>query len=356
MLTTGQKIAIEKTSASRLATTDLENIKFGRVFSDHMFRMDHTGGEWRTPRIVPFGDMMMSPASLVLHYGQSIFEGLKAYRTDNGEVALFRPEANISRMNRSAERMCMPTIPEDLFLDGLKELVGLDRSWIPEGQDAALYIRPFMFAADKYIGVRPSDDYTFMIFTCPVRGYYKEAVDVKVETFFSRAFPGGTGTAKCAGNYAAALYPAMLAQREGFHQLLWTDGMEHKYVEESGTMNVFFGINGTLITPETSGTILEGVTRDSIIRLARKENIPVEVRRVSVQEVLDAARAGTLKEVFGAGTAATIANVNSLTLDGERFELPSLDDRPLADRIGRMLDDIRRGRVEDTENWLVMVP
>ncbi|MCB9171070.1 MAG: branched-chain amino acid aminotransferase [Flavobacteriales bacterium] len=356
MITAGQKIAIQRTEDPRLSRTDLDNIKFGRVFSDHMVMMDYVDGAWKEPAIVPFADLELSPAALVLHYGQSIFEGLKAYRSSNGEAVIFRPQANIARMNRSAVRMCMPEIPEDVFMDALTELVRLDRDWIPKGDDGALYIRPFLFASDEYIGVKPSDNYKFIIFTCPVRAYYKEAVRVRMEQQFSRAFPGGTGATKCAGNYAAALYPAKLAQDAGYHQLLWTDGIEHKYIEESGTMNIFFNIGGTLVTPATSGTILEGITRDSIVRIAHAEKIPIEERKVSVEEVVNALRDGTMREAFGAGTAATIAPIKSITVGEEEFALPPMEKQELANHVGRVLDDIRRGRVDDPFGWLVRVP
>lgn len=355
MITAGQKIAMHPTTVSRLTDTDLSNVPFGRVFSDHMFAMDFSGGQWQRPRIVPFANLSLSPAAAVLHYGQSIFEGLKAYRNKDGRVALFRPTANIARMNRSAARMCMPAIPEDIFLEALLELVRQDLDWIPEGDDASLYIRPFMMAGDEYIGIRPSDSYRFMIFTCPVRGYYAEPVRVKIETEYSRAFPGGTGTAKCAGNYAAALYPAKLAQDTGIHQLIWTDATEHRYIEESGTMNIFFRIGDTLMTPELGGTILEGVTRDSIIRLAKDMGMKVEERRVSVDEVVEAARNGTLLEAFGAGTAATVAHVASLAFGEEVFTLPPVEQRTAALSIAQRLDDIRRGRADDPYGWLVYV-
>ena len=355
MISTGQKIATQVTDRSRLVDTDLENIKFGRVFSDHMFVMDFLDGEWKEPAIKPFADMRISPAALVLHYSQTIFEGLKAYRTDEGHVHLFRPQANIARMNRSAERMCMPNIPEDLFLDALVQLVKLDKEWIPKGDEAALYIRPFMFASDEYIGVRPSDGYRFIIFTCPVRAYYAEPVRVKVETHYSRAFPGGTGEAKCGGNYAGGLYPAKKGAEEGFHQLIWTDGLSHKYIEESGTMNVFFNIDGNLITPALDGSILRGVTRDSIIRIANDQGIKVEERQVSVEEIHLAARNGRLRSAFGAGTAATIAQIASITFGDEEFSLPSVDERLLTNSIGDTLDGIRRGRIADPYGWLVPV-
>ncbi|MBL7951504.1 MAG: branched-chain amino acid aminotransferase [Flavobacteriales bacterium] len=355
MITTGQKIATQRTQRSRLPETDLDNVKFGRVFSDHMFVMDYQGGSWNAPSIVPFRDLEMSPATLVLHYSQTIFEGLKAYRTADGSVKLFRPQANIARMNRSAERMCMPTLPEGLFLDALVELVKVDREWIPQGEDAALYIRPFMYASDEYIGVKPSDGYKFIIFTCPVRGYYNEPVRVRIETEYSRAFPGGTGEAKCGGNYAGGLYPAKMGQDRGYHQLIWTDGLTHKYVEESGTMNVFFNIDGTLVTPGLDGTILRGVTRDSIIRIAKDEGIRVEERQVSVEEIVVAARNGRMRSAFGAGTAATIAHIASITFGDEEFTLPEIAQRELANKVGQRLDDIRRGNVTDPYAWMVPV-
>lgn len=355
MITTGQKIDIQRTKASKLPETDMEQIKFGRVFSDHMFVMDYADGEWRAPGIVPFAPLQMSPACSVLHYGQSIFEGLKAYRGSDGRVSIFRPQANIARMNRSAHRMCMPQVPEDLFLEALLQLVRTDKDWIPSGDEAALYLRPFLFAADNYIGIRPSDTYRFMIFTCPVRGYYQEPVRVKIEMEYSRAFPGGTGTTKCAGNYAAALYPAKLAQDQGYHQLIWTDGMEHRYIEESGTMNIFFVIDDVLVTPALTGTILEGITRDSILTIARREGIPVEERAVSVEEVSAAAREGRLQDAFGAGTAATIAHIVSLAHEGSVHQLPSIEERQISRRIGGILEDIRRHRTADPFGWVVHV-
>lgn len=355
MISTGQKIAIKRTEHSRLPETDLDNVVFGRVFSDHMFVMDYQDGQWQQPTIVPFAKLQMSPAALVLHYCQTIFEGLKAYKTPDGHVNLFRPTANIARMNHSAHRMCMPEIPEDIFLEGLKTLVKMDSGWIPTDEEGALYIRPVLFASDEYIGVRPSEGYRFIIFTCPVRGYYKDAVRVKIETEYSRAFPGGTGEAKCGGNYAASLYPAKLAADQGFHQLLWTDSVSHKYFEESGTMNVFFRIGDTLLTPETSGTILKGVTRDSIIQIAQKEKLPIEVRKVSVEEVVKAIRDGSMKEAFGAGTAATIAHIASIAYEGVEYKLPDVHDRPFANHVGQVLDDIRRGRTADPFGWMVPV-
>jgi len=355
MITDTATINIKKTDRSRLQEIDLNNVVFGRVFSDHMFVMDFVDGKWQEPVIEPFKDLRMSPASLVLHYGQSIFEGMKAFRNKDGDVTLFRPEMNIERMNRSAERMCMPQIPEDLFLMGLKELVNLDRGWIPTDEDSALYIRPFMFATDEYIGVKSSDTFRFMIFSCPVKAYYTEPVKVKIETEFSRAFAGGTGNVKSAGNYSAALYPAKLAQDAGYHQLIWTDASEHKYIEESGTMNVFFEIDGELLTPPAGDTILAGITRDSLIQLAKDKGLPVSVRPVTVEEIVKAGREGRITDAFGAGTAATIAHIKSIAFEDENFELPALEDRGFSNEVRKTFEDLKRLRVADEHGWVVKV-
>lgn len=352
MMTTAPTIKVQRTQRTRLPETDLANVKFGRTFSDHMFVMDYRDGAWQEPTIVPFGDLSMSPATLVLHYAQTIFEGQKAYRTKEGKVSIFRPKDNIRRMNLSADRMCMPRLPEDLFLEAMTELVRMDAGWIPTDDEGAMYIRPFMYASDAFIGVRTSETYRFMIFTCPVRGYYAEAVKVKIETEYSRAFPGGTGEAKCGGNYAASLYPAKQAHDKGYHQLIWTDGVEHKYVEESGTMNVFFRIGESLVTPETDGTILHGITRDSIIKIAKSEGLDMQVRKVTVEEVVKALRNGTLREAFGAGTAATIAHIKCIAYEGVDYDLPAITPQSWSNHVGGLLDDIRRGRTEDKFGWM----
>jgi branched-chain amino acid aminotransferase len=310
-------------------------------------------GEWQQARIVPYKDLELSPATLVLHYAQTIFEGMKAYRCSDGEVRLFRPQANIARMNRSAHRMCMPQIPEDIFLEGLKELVRLDKAWLPDGPDASLYIRPFMYASDEYIGVKPSEGYRFMVFMCPVRAYYQEPLRVKLELKYSRAFPGGTGEVKCGGNYAGGLFPSKMGQDAGYHQQLWTDAMEHKYIEESGTMNVFFVIDGVLVTPSLDGTILAGITRDSILTLAREHGIPAEERRVTVEEVVAGVRSGKVTAAFGAGTAATIAPIEAIGYKDEDLRLPMEGEDGIVARLGKMLDDIRRGRTEDRHGWVI---
>lgn len=320
-----------------------------------MFLMDYADGAWGRPRIEPFRKLELSPATLVLHYAQTIFEGMKAYKTAQGEVLLFRPDMNIARMNRSAARMCMPAIPEDIFMEGLKQLVHMDAAWTPDGEDAALYIRPFMYASDEYIGVKPSDTYRFMIFICPVRAYYAEPLRVYLETKYSRAFPGGTGEVKCGGNYAGVLYPTKLRQDEGYHQQLWTDAMEHKYIEESGTMNAFFIFDGVVTTPSLDGTILPGITRDSILTLAREMGFKVEERPIAVEEVISGVKNGKLNAAFGAGTAATIAPIRVIGHEGVAHELPELTPDGPELQLTKRLDDIRRGRVEDPYGWVVKV-
>ncbi len=262
-------IYIQPVIVSRVKEIENTTPAFGRMFSDHMFMADYENGSWSNYRIIPYDKISLDPSCLVFHYGQAIFEGMKAYKSDDNEVFLFRPQANIERFNKSAVRMCMPAFPEEMFLEALKELVLLDKNWIPKGEGKSLYIRPFMIATDEYIGVKPSEKYRFIIITSPVGSYYTEPVKVKVETHYTRAAEGGTGTAKSAGNYAGALYPARLAQQQGYHQLLWTDARDHKYIEESGTMNVMFLLKGNkLLTPELNSTILNGVTRNSVLEIA----------------------------------------------------------------------------------------
>jgi len=355
MINTLPVIDVRRVQKSRLAATDLHNLKFGHVFTDHMFVMDYADGAWQQPQIMPYGDLELSPATLVLHYAQTIFEGMKAYRNGKDGVALFRPQANIARMTRSAQRMCMPPVPEGLFLDGLKALVALDSAWLPDGKDGALYIRPFMYASDEYIGVKASMGYRFIILMSPVRGYYQEPLRVRLEMKYSRAFPGGTGEVKCGGNYAGGLFPTKLAQQDGYHQLLWTDGVEHKYIEESGTMNVFFIIDGVLTTPELDGTILAGITRDSILALAKEKGMRAEERRVSVEEVVAGIRSGKVTAAFGAGTAATIAPIKVIGFNGEDLELPAMEADSEVHHLGRMLDEVRRGVVTDAHGWVVKV-
>ena len=302
-------IKVEKIAKSRLSEVDFDNIEFARQYADHMFIADYDGKDWRDFKIIPYQNISLSPANPAIHYGQSIFEGLKAYKNENNDVLIFRPDMNFKRLNISAKRLMMPELPEEIFMDGMHELVGLDKNWVPGNEGTSLYIRPFMFATDEYIGIRTSDTYRFMIITCPVGGYYSKPVKVRVEENYTRAVKGGTGFAKTAGNYAAALYPASLAQKDGYDQLIWTDGQSHKYIEESGTMNIMFVINDTLITAPVGDTILNGITRDSVLALANDWGMKVEVRPFSVDELITAIENNVLQEAFGVGTAATIANI-----------------------------------------------
>lgn len=352
--TNTEAIKVTRIAKSKLPQVDLDDVPFGRVFSDHMLIAYCRGGEWQTPEIVPFGPVPMHPAMSVIHYGQSVFEGLKAYKNQEGEAVLFRPEDNFNRFNESASRLCMAEVPKDVFMDGLKSLVSLDKDWIPTKEGSSLYIRPVMYAIDEYVGIKPSDDYCFMIFTCPVGAYYPEPITVKIEEHYSRAASGGVGAAKAAGNYAAALYPSKMAAEDGYRQLLWTDAKEHKYIEESGTMNVFFVKDGKLITPDTSrDTILKGVTRRSVVTLAKEMGYEVEERSILVEEVVQGLRDKTLTEAFGAGTAATIAHISGIGFREEHFDLPPISERKVGNSLLAKLTSIRLGQEPDTHGWVV---
>ncbi len=346
-------ISITQTTNSRINSLDWNDLPFGRVFSDHMFTMDYKDGAWQQASIQPFGDLSLSPATSILHYGQTFFEGMKATKSDNGEILLFRPEENAKRFNLSAERMCMPEVPVDLFIEALRTLLNIDREWVPSKEGFSLYIRPFMIAMDPYVGIRPSDTYKFIIFTCPVGAYYSEPVPVKIETKYSRAVEGGTGYAKAGGNYAGSLYPAVKGQKEGFRQLIWTDAKEHKYIEEAGTMNVLFVIDGKIITPASSDTILAGITRRSVVDIARDWGYEVEERKVSVEEVISAIKEGRLTEAFGAGTAATIAQISAIHFDGTTYDLPAVEGREFSNKVLTYLTDYKHGKVEDKFGWIL---
>lgn len=346
---------IQRTETSRITEVDIENLPFGSVFSDHQFTMEFEDGKWNTGVIEPYGDMRLSPAAMVLHYGQAIFEGMKAFRQPDGGIALFRPEDNIRRFNVSGERMCMPKVDEETFMEALKELLKLDSQWVPNAEGSSLYIRPFMFATEVHVGVRPSAQYRFVIFTCPVGPYYKGNVRVKVETEYTRAAPGGTGFAKAAGNYGAALRPTELAKAQGYDQILWTDAVEHKYIEESGTMNAVFVMNGKLVSPALGDTVLNGVTRASILKLARHFGIEVEERRIGVSELKAAAESGSLQEAFGVGTAATMTAIEAIGFVGGDVELPPVEGWTIMPNLAKGLDDIRRGRAEDPFGWRIVL-
>lgn len=348
-------IQITPTKSSKLPQTDFNNLAFGKTFSDHMFVADYEDGEWKNFEIVPYQNLSISPANATLHYAQSIFEGLKAHRNDEGEILIFRPEENAKRLQRSAERMCMPPVPVELFMEGVNQLIKLDQDWVPSAEGTSLYIRPFQFATDPFIGVRPSETYKFMILTGPVGGYYSEPVKVKIEKHFTRAVRGGVGRAKTAGNYAASLYPAKQAQAQGYHQLVWTDGQDHEFIEESGTMNIMFVINGTLITPPTSDSILEGITRQSALTLARDWGLNVEERPIRVAEVIEAIEKGTLTEAFGIGTAATVSHIRTIGYEEMDYELPAIETREISTRILDALTNIKLGKEEDKFGWIKKV-
>jgi branched-chain amino acid aminotransferase len=349
------KIDIEKVKNSKINEIDFKNLEFGATYSDHMLVADYKNKEWSSPKIIPFQNISMSPATSVLHYGQTIFEGMKAYRGENNDILIFRPDAHIKRMNASAKRLCMPEITEEIFKGGLEELLKLDNQWIPSLEGCSLYLRPFMFASDEFIGVRPSNNYKFIIFTSPVSGYYKGTVKVKVETEFVRAAEGGIGFAKSGGNYAASLYPAKLASEQGYQQILWTDSKEHKYFEESGTMNVMFQINDTIVTPPLSTSILSGITRDCIITMAKDWGVKVEERRISIDEVLSAHKEGSLKDAFGTGTAATITHIAAINYNGKDYELPDPAKRELSNKLSKELIDIKHGVAKDKFNWVYRI-
>lgn len=347
-------IKINPIAESNYVEGEWKKSTFGASFSDHMLIVEYKNGKWGDAEIKPYGPISISPSLHTLHYGQAIFEGMKAYKTEQGELCLFRPEENFKRFNKSAERMCMPPIPEEYFLDGLKKLVSLDQKWIPKDPKAALYLRPFMFSSSKFIKASPSDDYTFIIITSPVTSYYSGELNVKIEEDFTRASQGGTGAAKAAGNYAASFYPAKLAQQEGFHQLIWTDGQNHEYIEESGTMNIFFRKDDTLICPKLTDSILPGITRNSLIQLARHLNIKCIEKQISVKEIIEGLVDGSIKEAFGAGTAATVAPINTISLKGKKYELHQTTNS-YASLLKKELQDIQYRRSDDPFGWSVLI-
>jgi branched-chain amino acid aminotransferase len=347
-------IQVSSVSESRISQVDWDNLPFGKVFSDHMLIMDYKDGEWQSPEIVPFGPISIHPATSALHYGQAIFEGMKANKSEAGDVLIFRPDMNAKRFQESCERMSMPIIPENLFVECVRKLVELDREWIPNKPGFSLYIRPFMFSTDEFVGIRPSEHYKFMIFSSPVGAYYNEPVNVLIEEHYTRAAEGGVGRAKAAGNYGASLYPAKQGQLKGYHQLLWTDAKTHEYVEESGTMNIVFVIDGKIITPsEESDTILRGITKRSVLEVAQQWGYEIEERKISVKEVIESIKNGSCTEAFGAGTAATIAHIHKIGFRGEDFVLPAIESRTFSLKMSNYLSDLKSGVVEDEWGWLL---
>jgi branched-chain amino acid aminotransferase len=346
---------IERTEVSRLSSVDFNNLQFGKLYGDHMFVAECRRGKWTDCRIIPFGNLPFSPASSALHYGQIIFEGMKAFKNPEGEPLLFRPDMNWHRFNSSAARMAMPSVPEELWHDALNELVSMDTDWIPQEKGCSLYLRPFMFATDRFIGVRPTEMFKFIIITSPAGLYYPKPVKVMTTSKYVRAFPGGVGFAKAAGNYGATMLPLREALERGYDQVLWTDGVEHRWIHEIGTMNVFFVIDGVALTPDLDGTILAGVTRECVIQMLRKEGVKVEERPVSIDEVMEAGRNGKLQDAFGSGTAAGITQISHIEHKGELIALPPLDRRPHSTRLRDELDGIKNGTLPDRFGWTVKV-
>lgn len=344
-------ISITKTETSNLDKLDFNNIPLGTTFTDHMFICDYDNGEWTNPRIVPMAMIPTHPAAMALHYGQAIFEGMKAYKDTEGVAMLFRPEQNAKRLNLSADRMGMPNIPEDLFVEGLKELVSLEHNWIPPQQGSALYLRPFMYADEPFIGMRAATHYKFIIMASPAGPFFSKRIKLWAEKQFIRAAAGGTGEAKAAGNYAAAIRPTELAKAKGYDQVLWLDAHEHKYIQEVGTMNIFFKINGEFITPELDGSVLHGITRASVIDMLRAMNYKVTERKITIDEIKEASTNGTLEEAFGTGTAVGIAYIQEIGLEGETIHVS--DKSPVGLEVNDTLNAIKTGQLEDKFGWML---
>jgi len=343
---------IQKIEKSNISNIDFDNLTFGGVFTDHMFVCSFKKGEWTNPEIKPYQPISISPSARVFHYGQACFEGMKAYKDQNDKIWLFRPKDNHDRIVKSSERLAMPGIPEEIFMEGLTKLIGLDKDWVKPGLGNSLYIRPFIFADQASVIAAESDEYKFMIICAPANTYYTGEVRVKIEKSFSRASKGGVGYAKAAGNYAAQFYPTILARKEGFQQIIWTDSNNHEYIEEAGTMNLFFRIGDTLLTAPTSDSILDGITRKSLIEVAKKEGIKVEVRAIKVSEIVEAQKDGQLKEIFGSGTAVIVLPIVGFGYENEKYDLPKIEN-PFSTFLKKKLNDIQYNISDDPFNWRV---
>lgn len=356
MVTPVQSISIEKISKSRINEVDLNNLEFGKNISDHMFVVDYKHGQWQSPVIMPFGEMKFTPAMLALHYGQAVFEGMKAFRISDTEINIFRPHKHLERFNRSLDRMCMPPIPMDMWMNALRQLIEVDHKWVPAREGYSLYIRPVVFATESRLGVKVSDQFRLVIMTSPVGPYQAKPFRLKVESKFVRTAEGGTGFAKCAGNYGGAFYPTQIAREEGFDQVLWTDHKEHRYIDEVGMMNVMFVINGKLITPQLSTAILDGVTRDSILTLARDMGkFKIEERRITIDEIEDGFVQGTLTEAFGTGTAAVVAPIAVIQIGGKDYQIPVPGPTSFQNQVKSKLHSVRLGIEPDTHGWNLIV-
>ena len=346
---------ITKTIQSKIENTDFDNLSFGKCFSDHMFSISYKNNKWQNPEILPYGPLSLNPGTHVFHYGQAIFEGMKAYKNEQGETLLFRPHENIKRLNRSADRMCMPRIDDDIFMQGLRTLLEIDKNWIPNSDSMSLYIRPFMIADSEFIRATPASEFKFIIITSPTSTYYSGKTNLKIEQKYARSFVGGTGFAKAAGNYAAAFAPTKKAQNEGFTQIIWTDAISHEYIEECGTMNIMFRIDDKIITPKLSDSILGGITRDSIITIAKQKGIMVEERRISVSEIIEKYNNGRIKEAFGVGTAVTLNPIDSITFKDMVIDIKVLEQDSFATILKKELLDIQYGKIEDINGWTFKV-
>jgi len=341
---------IEKITKSKISNIDFNNLTFGEIFTDYMFECDFENGKWQTPKIKPYQPLLFDPSAKVFHYGQAVFEGMKAYKDATNQIWLFRPDENQKRINISAERLNMPAFPKEYFFEGLTTLLKMDKEWVQKGQENSLYIRPFIIATETCVSASSSNKYKFMIICSPVQAYYTGDVKVVFADKYSRAADGGVGFAKAAGNYAASFYPTKLAAQQGYQQVVWTDSNTHEFLEEAGVMNVFFRVNDTLLTAPTSDRILDGVTRKSIIQFAEDKGIKVEVRPIRVSEIVEAARKGKLLEMFGAGTAAVISPISAFSNKGESFELPKVENS-YASFIKKGITDIQRNKAEDKFGW-----
>ena len=356
MSTLTPSIAVERIKKSRIDEVDFNDLEFGKHISDHMLVADYSKGKWGPPAIMPYGEMKMTPAILSLHYGQAVFEGMKAFRTKSGDINIFRPHKHLDRFNKSLTRMCMPTLTEDMWLTALHALIETDQSWVPDGEGSSLYIRPLVFASESRLGVKVSDEYRFVIMTSPVGPYQSKPYRLKVEETYTRTAEGGTGFAKCAGNYGGAFYPTQMAREEGFDQVLWTDHKQHKYIDEVGMMNVMFILQGNLITPQLSTAILDGVTRDSILTLAKEiPSFKIEERRISLDEIEQGFIKGTLTEAFGTGTAAVVAPIAVINIHGHEYEMPVAGPTSFQHQVKKKLLNIRMGLEPDPYGWNYIV-
>ncbi|MGY5352606.1 branched-chain amino acid aminotransferase [Wenyingzhuangia sp. IMCC45533] len=349
-----QNITINKSTTTKINEVDFSNLSFGENFTDHMFECDYIDGEWKNAQIRPYGPISLDPSAKVFHYGQAVFEGMKAYKSLDNVVWLFRPEENFKRLNKSSERLAIPEFPKDLFFDGMELLLNVDKDWIQTTEGSSMYIRPFIIATEPGVSASPAKNYKFMFILSPAQSYYSGEVSVLFADKFSRSASGGVGFAKCAGNYAGQFYPTKLANDAGYQQVVWTDASTHENLEEAGTMNVFFRVGNTLITAPTSDRILDGITRKSVIAIAEKEGINVEVRDVSVYEIEEAAKNGSLKEMFGAGTAAVINPIVSFNFKGNDYDLPKIESS-YASLFKRVITDIQTGKTEDSFAWRYQV-